>query len=293
MTYFVGHRGKIRIKRKSQVVLSTEVGVNDINTSLNRFGFNGSGENLITGDKVFIQTKDARGLDFIQNSTWIDNTVHDSISAYVNVNQVGGVRLYPSFPDAVNNVRAEERDLEAFTGLPIPITVELLTSNSLILGDVSGYTFNTDRECIDVTALSYRFKRMHSAGLISGGGSIDCLFSNQNDGEMEHSLLMLQLINRVDLGSDFSCLLQLTDNDYNPNVLDVYYEFEATVTRSGIEVRGDAIISCSIDFVTTGEIKLVIGKPSGYSFGLLTEDLSSLLTEAADQNKSIWRLGHG
>ena len=282
MTYFIGHRGKVKIKRKSQVTLAAEVRVSDVNASLNRFGFQLSGENLITGDKISLTTQDARGLDFIVASEWLDGITHKNIAGYVNVNQVGGIRLFPSFTDAVNNVRANEYDLETFTGLPIAITVDLLTSNGLILGDVSGYTFNTDREGIDVTSLSDKFKRMHSAGLISGGGSIDCLFSNATDGTMEHSLLMLQLINRVELGSDFSCLLQLTDNDYNPNVLDVYYEFDATITRSGIEVRADDIISCAIDFVTTGEIKLVIGKPNGYSLALLTEDLQALLTEEAD-----------
>jgi hypothetical protein len=282
MTYFVGHRGKIKMKRKSKATLSGFVNINDVNTTLNRFGFDGSGENLITGDKIFLQTTDARKLDFIKALNWPDNVTHNSVSAYVNVNQVGGVRLFKSFKDAVNNVKVNEYTLETFTGAPIVVTVNLLTSDEMILGDVSGYTFNTDREGIDVTSLSDKFKRMHSAGLISGGGSIDCLFSDDNNTTMEHSLLMLQLINRIDLGSDFSCILQLTDYSLGSSFLDVFYEFDATITRSGVEVRADALISCAIDFVTTGEIKLVLGKPSGYTFGLLQEDLTALLTQASD-----------
>ena len=136
--------------------------------------------------------------------------------------------------------------------------------------------------------MSDRFKKMYSAGLISGSGSIDCLFNVQNSGLIENSLLMLQLINRTDIGSEFSCYLQLIEDDVNPGVSDVYYEFNAMVTRSGIEVREDNVISCAIDFVTTGEIRLLIGEPSGYILKedtdrlRLQQNLDFLLTEVTD-----------
>jgi hypothetical protein len=110
---------------------------------------------------------------------------------------------------------------------------------------------------------------MYSAGLISGSGSIDCLFNNLTSGIKETPLLMLQLINRVDIGSEFDLLLSITDSENDPSALDIYYEFSAMVTRSGLEVTASDIISCSIDFVTTGEIKLLVGRPSGY---ILKED---------------------
>jgi hypothetical protein len=75
----------------------------------------------------------------------------------------------------------------------------------------------------------------------------------------------------------------------DPSALDIYYEFNAMVTRSGLELSASDIISCSIDFVTTGEIKLRVGRPSGY---ILKEDddrlalnqnsLEFLLTEVED-----------
>jgi hypothetical protein len=130
---------------------------------------------------------------------------------------------------------------------------------------------------------------MYSAGLISGSGSIDCLFNNVTSGIKETPLLMLQLINRVDIGSEFDLLLSITDSENDPSALDIYYEFSAMVTRSGLEVTASDIISCSIDFVTTGEIKLLVGRPSGY---ILKEDddrialnqnsLEFLLTEVDD-----------
>jgi hypothetical protein len=158
-----------------------------------------------------------------------------------------------------------------------------------VLGDVTGYEFNTDREALDTTVLSDKFKRMYSAGLISGSGKIDCIFNNQISGIKETSLLALQLINRIDIGSEFDCLLSITDSDNNPSELDIYYEFTAVVVRSGLQVEASQLITCSIDFVTTGEIRLLIGRPSGY---ILKEDddrialnqdiLSFLLGEVED-----------
>jgi hypothetical protein len=291
MTYFIGHHGRIRLKRKSQTAFSSTVSPDDVNTTLNRFGFDGSLENLLTGDQLVISTDDPRGLDFMPSSTWPNGggATLNEIMLYSNVNAMGGIRLFSTFPDAINNVRANEYPLEAFTGAPIEISVRILGSVDRVLGDVNGFSFNTDRESLETTSLNDKFKRMHSAGLISGGGSIDCLFGASADSQTENSLLMLQLINRVELGSEFSCFLQLVDNSvsiYSASQ-DIYYEFDAVITRSGVEVRADALISCAIDFVTTGEIKLLIGQPSGYILKedtdkVLKEDLEGLLTEVAD-----------
>jgi len=291
MTYFIGHHGKVKLKRQNQTAFTSAVSPDDINTTLNRFGFDGSLENLLTGDQLVITTTDARGLDFMPSSTWPNGggATLNEIVLYTNVNAMGGIRLFNTFPDAINNVRANEYPLEAFTGAPIEINVRILGSIERVLGDVNGFTFNTDRESIETTSLNDKFKRMYSAGLISGGGSIDCLFGTTTASQTENSLLMLQLINRVELGSEFSCFLQLVDNSISiySTAQSIYYEFDAVITRSGVEVRADAIISCAIDFVTTGEIKLLVGQPSGYILKedtdkVLKEDLEGLLTEVSD-----------
>jgi hypothetical protein len=291
MTYFIGHYGKIKLKRKSQTAFTSSVNPDDVNTTLNRFGFDGSLENLLTGDQLVITTDDSRGLDFMPSSTWPNGggATLNEIVLYSNINAMGGIRFFSTFSDAINNARANEYPLEAFTGAPIEISVRILGSIERVLGDVNGFSFNTDRESIETTALSDKFKRMHSAGLISGGGSIDCLFGTATGSQTENSLLMLQLINRVDLGSEFSCFLQLVDNSTTlySTAKNIYYEFDAVSTKSGVEVRADALISCAIDFVTTGEIKLLIGEPSGYILKedtdkVLKENLDGLLTEVTD-----------
>jgi hypothetical protein len=61
----------------------------------------------------------------------------------------------------------------------------------------------------------------------------------------------------------------LTDKAVDPNVENLFYNLTAVVTRAGVQVRAGEIIDCSIDFVTTGEIQLIFGKPSEY---ILKED---------------------
>lgn len=290
MTYFLGHYGKVKLRRKSATTFSSSVSPADVNTILNRFGFDGSVENLLTGDQLRIFTDDPRGLDFLPSSTWPDGggATLNEIVAYSNINAIGGIRLFNEFSNAINNNRTAEYPLESFTGNPIDINVSVYGSVERVLGDVTGFTFNTDREALDTTTMSDRFKKMYSAGLISGSGSIDCIFNTSNSGLVENSLLMLQLINRTDIGSEFSCFLQLTEDEVYQNTSDIYYEFDAMITRTGIEVRPDQTINCAIDFVTTGEIKLLVGEPSGYILKedtdriRLQQNLDFLLTEVTD-----------
>jgi len=291
VTYFVGNVGNVRLSRSSEHALTAIVKDADTVPSLNRIGIEGASDNLITGDSVTLATNDTRGLVFLPSGSWVDGegVTQRNFSAFVNVNAAGGVRLFPTFIAAVNNTRAEEYAIQNFAGDPLPVEVLVRDISPNVLGDVTGYEFNTDREALDTTVLSDKFKRMYSAGLISGSGKIDCIFNNQISGIKETSLLALQLINRIDIGSEFDCLLSITDSDNNPSELDIYYEFTAVVVRSGLQVEASQLITCSIDFVTTGEIRLLIGRPSGY---ILKEDddrialnqdiLSFLLGEVED-----------
>ena len=294
MTYFIGNVGNVRLRRNNEVALSALVKDADVTVTLNRVGFEGAVDNLLTGDKVTISTADTRGLLFFTVGSWVDGegVEQRSFSAYINVNAAGGLRFFPTFADAVNNNRAAEYQVQSFVGDPLLIQLVVRDISANVLGDVTGYTFNTDREGLDATTLNDKFKRMYSAGLISGSGSIDCLFNNATSGVKETPLLMLQLIHRVDIGSAFDCLLSITDSTNDPALSasdNIFYEFTAMVTRAGLELSASDLISCSIDFVTTGEIKLLVGRPSGY---ILKEDddrlalnqnsLEFLLTEVED-----------
>lgn len=289
MTVFLGQYGKIKLRRSAQGTFASEITPDDINTTLNRLGFDGSLENLLTGDRVDITTEDARGLVCFPLATWPEaSVIEQSVSLYVNVNQAGGLRFFRNFSDAVNNKRSSELALSSFAGAPLAIDVTVRDADFNLLGNVTSYEINTDREAIDTTVLADKFKQQYSAGLISGNGTITCMFNYESTGIEETPLLMLQLIQRVELGAAFDCALFLTDNETDSSLQTVYYEISALVTSAGVTVNTDSVIECTINFVSAGEIRLLVGKPSGYVLQendykiRLEQNLDYLLQEIED-----------
>ena len=272
MAVFLGNHGNVRLRRGIDApsgILEDHIKPDDVNTSLNRLSFDLATDNLLTGDRIDISTTDARGLVCFATSAWSSATVEPTISAYVHVNAVGGLRFFYQFENAVNNNRAAEISLAAFAGAALEISVRVRDVSFNVLGNVTSYTLNTSRETIDTTSLSDKFQKQYSAGNISGSGSIDCLFDYTSTGIKETPLLMLQLIHRVDIGSEFDLALYLVDKELNQSLTNVFYEMQAMVTQTGVTVNADGAITCTIDFITTGEIRLLVGEPAGY---VLKED---------------------
>lgn len=272
MAIFLGHQGNVRLRRGTKIpmaILSDVIIPDDVNTTLNRLSFDRSLDNLLTGDRVDIQTSDPRGLICFSAGAWSSNEIQNTISAFVNVNAVGGLRFFRNFADSVNNLRSEELQLSSFAGDELAIVVTVRDVSYNILGNVTSYEFSADREAIDTTALSDKFKHQYSAGLLSGSGRIDTLFDPDTSGVQESNVLMLQLIQRLDIGSEFDLALYLSDKDIDPTEESIFYDLTAVITRAGVSVTRDDTINCTIDFVTTGELRLVVGKPSDY---ILKED---------------------
>jgi hypothetical protein len=267
MTFFLGTKGNVRLRRGTQVQLGSvqdSIEPDDVNTRLNRLSFAKANQNILTGDRLEISTKDPRGLVCFPANTWSNNKVANGINAYVNVNAAGGLRFFRSFKDAVNNDRTKELPLVTFSGASLEIRASIRDFSYNVLGNVTSYEFNTDRTTIDTTTIDDRFKQQISAGLISGAGRIDCAFDYKTAGFTETPLLMLQLIQRLEIGSEFDLALYLTDKTIDPNVDTIFYSLTAMVTRAGVQVRASEIIDCSIDFVTTGEIQLLVTRPSSF-----------------------------
>jgi hypothetical protein len=279
MTFFVGHTGIVRLQRNASNSFPAIISPADVNTSLNRFSFENSEDNLITGDLVEISTTDARGIDFLPSSFWglPEGQKANNARAVVNVNNVGGIRLYRDFADAINNVRAQEVSLSSFAGADLSTSIAVRDTRYNTLGSVTSFEINTDRGAMETTSLSDVFRQQYSAGLLSGNGSIECLFSYETTGVAETPLLLLQIINRLDIGSSFKALLSLSSVEKTATFTEeVYYEVDAFITRAGVTVTADSLVSCSIDFVTTGEFKLRIGVPSEY---ILKEDNDAIYLE--------------
>jgi hypothetical protein len=289
--FVTGEQGCVQLRRRTGITVDSVVNPEDINTLINRFSFEGAEQNLIQADRIEISTTDPRGLVFIDPSWWADGQVHHSAMVYAHINSMGGVRMFRSFEEAINNEKKNAGIVADFTGGPIPIKVDVRDTGHHRLGGVRRFTFNTDRAAVDTTSLGDLFTEQFSAGNITGSGTIDCYFQTQrgvcDDGpsDSELSILLPQIILRTELGGQFDAILQLANaGDGKP----VFYEITAIATRTGIEVDPTGVITVALDFVTSGEFYLRIGEPSGYILKedydriMREQDIDFLLTEPTD-----------
>jgi len=211
---------------------------------------------------------------------------------YAHVNSMGGIRMYRTFVDAINNDKAKASDVVPFTGAPIPVTAEVRDTGAHPLAGIAGYTFNTDRAAVDVTSLGDLFSEQFSAGTISGSGSFDCYFKVEDglcavagQGDRELSMILPQLLLRADLGGEFDAVFTIATP--KPNT-PIFYELTGIITRSAITVRPGLAVELAVDFVTTGEFGLKIGEPGGYILKedydrvMREQDIDFLLTEPTD-----------
>jgi hypothetical protein len=270
MAVFLGCQGRIELRRTTtQEVYSSVVNPSDVNPDRNRFSFDFDAGMLLTGDQIYIKATDGKPLDFIAPSGWPTNEVYRDGLWFLNVDEVGGIRLYRKFDEAIAGEIEGRVDLRT-PSRNIPITVEVRSNIERILGQVTSFEFNTERNAVDVTSLSEDFKR-HYSGLISGSGRIECFFDYQrlacdpayqgaSTNAIELPRYMNELILRTRLGSEFWARLYLVSRgpkEYGStdDVDDeVYYEIDGVTTNVGMAFEPSEPIRTTVEFVTTGRI---------------------------------------
>lgn len=292
MAVLLGYQGQVELRR-SQVdeEFTGSVAVSDVNTDRDRFSFNFPSGMLITGDQIEMRTTDGSLLSFVSADGWPTNTVYKDGIFYIYVDEADGIRLYQNFDDAIAGEVAGRINL-ANAGRTVPIAIRVRNNNERILGQVKSFELNTERESVDTTALSDEFRKQYS-GLISGSGRITCFFDYErragdpmtrgSGDSMEMPLYVHQLILRTKLGSEFGAKLTLVGRGPKPYGFsedyddEIWYEFEARITNVGIAFDPTEPIESTIDFVTTGEIKLRTRYVTNY---LLQEDTGRIRQEA-------------
>ena len=123
-------------------------------------------------------------------------------------------------------------------------------------------------------------------GLVSGQGRIECFWDHANElcdpsgcSGAELPIYLAQLCIRLVQGADFFARFFIYTpggDDPRGDVNSVWYESECIVTNVSVTVPAGEAIESAIDFVTTGDFKLLIGTPPSY---LLTEEPAKLLQE--------------
>jgi len=264
MGVYLGNVGNIEIKRQAiEGVLESIVNPSDINSQRNRFSFDYDESVLISGDRVTIRTTDGTDLDFVDSSGWADNTVYPDGSWYIFVDELGAIRLYDNFDDSLEGSAAGLISLNDIArNIPIAVTVE--SRDERLVASITDYELNTNRETVDITALSDQHRQQYSS-LISGSGRLTAQWDYVNESNSEPVNYLMQLVLRTEIGSGFHAKFYIkspnTDaagGSFSATQLNdsLWWEFDALVTNSATSFAPGDIVVSTIDFVVTGSIKL-------------------------------------
>ena len=271
MTVFLGVAGYVELQRSmTQEVFTSVVNPSDVSVAKARFSFDFPDGMLLTGDRIEIRATDGWFLTFVDGSGWDNNTQQDRGSWYINVDDLNGIRLYSTFYNALNG-EATGRISLVTPDRNIPIEVRNVDAGSKILGRVTNYDFNNSREAVDVTELSDEFRRQHSS-LISGSGTINCLFDYRAIGARrtgqtaELASYMHQLVLRQKLGAEFTAKLFVVGSGWGQGDGSddrVWFEFAGLITNAGLTLSPDEVVVSRFEFVTTGQIALKAATAAG------------------------------
>jgi hypothetical protein len=264
MSVYLGNIGNIEIARKAiDDVLESVVNPSDVNASRDRFSFDFEEGCLISGDLIEITTTDGTNLDFVATSGWDDGAVQTSGNWFVFIDELGGIRLYNNFDDSLEGSTAGLIPLTEIAR-DIPISVQVRDRGGRLLACVTNYELNTNRETVDITALSDQYRQQYSS-LITGSGRVTAQWDYVNNAGAEVIHYLMQLVLRTEIGSGFRAKLYIKSTDTDAagggfsatQVNDaLWWEFDALVTASATSFAPGDIILSTIDFVATGPIKL-------------------------------------
>ena len=285
MGIYLGNIGGIEITRGTDgSPKESIVNPSDVNASRDRFSFDFDEGYLIGGDLVEFATTDGTNLDFVDASGWDNNTVQTSGNWYVFIDELGGIRLYNNFDDSLEGSVAGLVSLAAIAR-DIPIRVVVRDRDTRLLASISDYELNTNRETVDITALSDEYRQQYSS-LITGSGSLTAQWDYVNEADKEPVNYLMQLVLRTEIGAGFHAKFYIKSADTDAaggsfagtQLNDaLWWEFDAIVTNSATSFAPGDIIVSRIDFVATGAIRLrARTRTIGY---LLQEDGSKISLE--------------
>jgi hypothetical protein len=250
MTVYLGNAGNVELIRDSGDVIAGTISPANVNVSNGMFSFDFSFGAFVTGD--FVEFSSASTLSFVSGWAYLKG------NWFVNVDQLGGLRLYNTYSDAIAGT-SNNRVALATPGAAVAVSCKILNSVPRLLANIIRFELSTDREAVDTSSLGDEFRNQYST-LITGSGSIDCIFDYATAGQTEIAVYLHNLLLRQQFGSDFKANLYiLTEGQAqgaNAANDSVWYEISGVMTNAAIQCTAGDIIESRFTFVTTGEIKL-------------------------------------
>ena len=257
MSIYLGTHGKVELRRQFDGTdLRSTVNISDVNATRKRLSFDFQRGQLVTGDQVEITSTNNAALSFISSYT------DKSIKRFINVDELGGIRFYTSFADAINGGTANAVALAA-PSVAIPIRVKIENSDFRVIAQVNSFELNTQKEVIDTTTLSDEFRSQVSS-LMSGSGRMSCFWEYTGETVQDLPQYLLQLVLRTKVGGQFRARFYLKSGNHNPSGIaanandEIWYEFDGVLTSCASQFSPSSAVQFTADFVTTGEIQLKV-----------------------------------
>jgi len=255
MGVYLGTAGRVEIKRDpGEQQLTTVLDPGDVNTTTKRFSVDSSLGSLLTGDKVVIATLDKTTLELVSGHSQPD------WSGYINVDPVGGIRLYTTFSNALSGGSGNALTLVAPSSAK-NVSIKSQDEKFDTLGQVSSYELTTSRDQVNTDVLGTEFHNFYEAGLISGQGTLSCFWEHtrqtgqfDSPTDNEFSSYLARLLLRIKQGAAF------VGRFYVYNGVDggssVWYQAQCLVSNFAIRVEPGQLIRAEIQFVVTGPVEL-------------------------------------
>lgn len=246
----------------------------DVNPDRRRISVLDAAQTIISGDYVQIYTipvvqDDDEGTllrPVLKSVYGNDATDYPDWTGYVHMDAVGGMRLYEKFEQAVAGKQDNALPLYVADEDQEVVIKSATTRTDACLARVQSFDLTTSRELVDTTVLGEQFRNQYEAGLISGQGTLRCLWEHKysiceygftEDDPIEFPVYLAKLCIRLNQGARFRGKFYLYQAPENSGENSVWYEANCIVNNFTVNVNVQDIIQSSIQFVTTGPIKLV------------------------------------
>ena len=275
MAIYFGSTGYVELKRDSASPLTTSLDPADVNTTKKRFSVDFASGSILTGDQIEIATVDG------SNLTLVSGHSHPDGRWYVYIDDAGGMKLYNSFGPSLAGEATNALTLVAPSSTK-DVKITAKSSRYRTVAKIKEFEFTTSRENIDITLLGNEFRQQYDRGMISGQGTLNCIWQHKafqgdtiNILEPEFPVYLAQLLVRVQQGSDFEGRFFIY-HEPSQSQNSVWYESECVATNVAVSVPATGIVEARVEFITTGLISLHSGQPPSY---LLQENTDKILQE--------------
>lgn len=292
----LGNGGRLALKRESPA--PTSVAVADRNAPNDSFQL--STDAIWSGDQVTLTSPS--GLPFFQaggftmapggqgiwsNSTWDYAPGYENISngdqfwaeapavpwadaapavtsltTYAYVDQLGRIRFYNDWADAINGDPARALDTGAVNfGV---MTITNVDANWEYVCDIRDWSLELDAPSVDITGIGGKFGEAMKS-LVTGGGQIGYMAERRSEQGRHDPTALLRLLLLTQYGCKASAQFWILQDRPAQGACsglapgDFYYQADLLVVGTSLNLVPTDVVGGAARFVTTGEIRLLMG----------------------------------